>query len=99
MPRKTQARRTMRRPQAQYPRGMQPASGTGINGCMPYDNKGRPILDGKPYDEDDATMEKVLEGLSLDGRALATARKARIKARAQRIVSTACPPELPKSKP
>jgi hypothetical protein len=46
---------------------------------MPYDEKGRPILDGKPVDPDEAQMDSVLKGLSLDPEKVAAGLATRMK--------------------
>jgi hypothetical protein len=73
---------------------------------MPYDEKGRPILDGKSVDPDEEQMDAVMAGFKADGHALTAAMNARIKARADKAAadkkakSTEIhPPKSPPSKP
>jgi hypothetical protein len=45
---------------------------------MAYDQNGRPIVDGKPYDAEDYELDAALQGLDKDGHALHAARLARM---------------------
>ena len=51
---------------------------------MAYDEKGRPIVDGKPFDEFEYTEDSFLAGLNLDGHEVHLAFLRRLKARAER---------------
>ena len=65
---------------------------------MAYDEKGRPIVDGKPYDEDEHVMDAVLRGLARDPHAVAAAHRARVRAREIKVAQSHSP-KSPQSKP
>jgi hypothetical protein len=63
---------------------MESSRNCGYDRCMAYDEKGRPIVDGKPFDEIEYAENAFLEGLKLDGHELKLARLRRLKARAEK---------------